>query len=212
LNHSVVTILKSVTERASQLLLALFFALIVIFAHTFYAYFYLYEYYKNENGLYCENLHKCFFSTINMGLRSGGGIGDAMGATAETDFYVRMFFDLLFYITITTVLMAIVFGLIIDTFSDLRDKLHDMEVDMNNVCLICGHQRSVIEVKGEGWEAHTLRIHNPFNYMYFQLYTGNKAMRDCSGIEKWVKSCLEKHNISFYPTTSAAIGREVSAE
>lgn len=212
LNHSVVTILKSVTERASQLLLALFFALIVIFAHTFYAYFYLYEYYKNENGLYCENLHKCFFSTINMGLRSGGGIGDAMGATAETDFYVRMFFDLLFYITITTVLMAIVFGLIIDTFSDLRDKLHDMEVDMNNVCLICGHQRSVIEVKGEGWEAHTLRIHNPFNYMYFQLYTRNKAMRDCSGIEKWVKSCLEKHNISFYPTTSVAIGREVSAE
>ena len=212
LNTSVVNILRSVTHRGGQLLLTLLFALMVMFIYTFIAYFFLYDYYQPDSGMYCDTLWQCFFSTVNMGMRSGGGLGDALGPTHEVDFFFRLVFDLLFYISITTVLMAIVFGLIVDTFSELRDQKNAMEEDMNTVCMICGHKRSVIELKGEGWNKHTLQVHNPFAYMYFLLYIKEKGVLDCSGTEKMVKECRENKDISFYPTSSLAIGLDDVAD
>jgi inositol 1,4,5-triphosphate receptor type 1 len=213
LNDSVVNILRSVTQRGSQLLLTLVFALMAIFIFTFIAYFWFYEYYSPDVGLYCDTLKDCFLSTVNLGMRSGGGIGDAFGPTLESDFGFRLIFDLLFYICITTVLMAIVFGLIVDTFSELRDERNATEFDMNNICFICGLKRSIIELKGEGWKKHTMLVHNPFSYLYFLLHLKETKELDCSGIEQFVKKCMEDKDIRFYPTTSTQIGfREVTEE
>jgi hypothetical protein len=39
-------------------------------------------------------------------------------------------------------MMNIMFGVILDTFGDLRGKKNDKEDDMNNVCFICNLHRS----------------------------------------------------------------------
>jgi len=58
-----------------------------------------------------------------MGLRSGGGIGDALGQPEQDDdlYWNRAWFDLMFFIIIVIILLNIVAGIIIDTFASLRE-------------------------------------------------------------------------------------------
>ena len=50
---------------------------------------------------------------------------------------LRALFNLMFFIIINTLLMNIVFGVIVDTFSELRDEKYETEDQMKNYCFIC---------------------------------------------------------------------------
>ena len=91
----------------------------------------------------CTTLLQCFVVVINNGLISGGGIGDFLSVESfESEnaarYGVRYLYDLLFFMVVKMAFLNIIFGIIIDTFADLRDKRNTMEVDMKNVCFICG--------------------------------------------------------------------------
>jgi len=49
--------------------------------------------------------------------------------------------------------------------------------------------------------------HNPFSYLAFIIYIRHKNIEDCSGIEKFVKECLAKNDISFFPNTTKDLSR-----
>ncbi len=57
----------------------------------------------------CENMYQCFFFTTNAGLRSGGGIGDAVTppaiATQEALYFARLVFDLSFFAIVVVILL-----------------------------------------------------------------------------------------------------------
>lgn len=77
----------------------------------------------------------CFLTTLNYGVRGGGGIGDYLPTVSydpklRTCFFFRFCYDVLFFIVINTCLLNIIFGVIIDTFAELRDKKAEMEEDM----------------------------------------------------------------------------------
>ena len=57
-------------------------------------------------------------------MRAGGGMGDNMMIVANdnTDFYSRIFFDMSFYMLINIIFLNIIFGIIVDTFSQMRDE------------------------------------------------------------------------------------------
>jgi len=71
------------------------------------------------------------------GLR--GGFPDELEYTDPSWHYVglRTIYNLLFFIIISTLLLNIVFGIIVDTFSELRDEKFAIEDHMNNYCFIC---------------------------------------------------------------------------
>jgi len=106
-----------------------------------------------------------------------------------------------FYILITTILMAIVFGIVVDTFGQLRDEMSEAERNLTANCVICHQPRSSLETKGEGWARHTLLTHNPFSYLYFMTYVREKDINDCSGVEKFVRTQLDQRDIGFFPTS-----------
>lgn len=88
----------------------------------------------------CQSMIHCFFSTINYGLRLGGGMGEAMSPQSYTtpiEFYLRIFFDLSFFLVVVIILLNIIFGIIIDTFAQLRDKRRFIDQDIKNKCFIC---------------------------------------------------------------------------
>lgn len=62
---------------------------------------------------------------LNLGLRAGGGIADMMYSPSEKDssneYMERFFFDLSFKIIVIIIMLNILFGIIIDTFGELRD-------------------------------------------------------------------------------------------
>ena len=54
----------------------------------------------------------------------GGGIGEAIAIIPPADekYHARVIFDLLFFVVVIIILLNIVFGIIIDTFAELRDE------------------------------------------------------------------------------------------
>lgn len=108
----------------------------------------------------------CFLSTVNYGLRGGGGIGELTPTqTAHPSniqaFYFKSVYDLTFFILVITILLNIIFGIIIDTFAQLRGEKSLIDEDIKNLCFICGLDRQTFERDTElGFEHHISSEHH----------------------------------------------------
>jgi hypothetical protein len=116
-----------------------------------------------------------------------------------------MIFDLLFYLILIIILLNIIFGIIIDTFAQLRNQRMSILQDINNTCYICGLERSEIEHKAKGWMHHFMAEHVPLAYLAFLVYLTEMPMQDCAGVEKYVKEKFQRSDFSFMPTSSLHI-------
>lgn len=62
-----------------------------------------------------------------------------MEANAQ-GFYFRSIYDLTFFLLIVTILLNIIFGIIIDTFAQLREISKNRDYDQKNFCFICNQE------------------------------------------------------------------------
>ena len=191
-------IIKALTKRHRQLLLTFAFALLLMYLYAVLGFFFLKDQFESEP---CTTLFQCFTDVVYYGMRLGEGIGEALQGPSPGEKPIRFFYDMSFYILITTILMAIIFGIVVDTFGQLRDEMSEAERNLTANCVICHQPRSSLETKGEGWVRHTLLTHNPFSYLYFMTYVKEKDVNDCSGVEKFVRSQLDLRDIGFFPTS-----------
>lgn len=188
-----------------------------VYVFSIFAYVNFSEYYINSNEqaaanpgrksdyyTECGNILDCFVSTFNVGLRLGGGIGEGIGKVdpSEEKYYPRLAFDFAFFVIVIIVLLNIFFGIIIDTFAQLRDERRDRWLALNTKCFICGLDRSAIELHSKGWTHHFMESHSPMAYLAFIIYVKDKESTECSGLEKYVKERIESKNIDFFPNTS----------
>lgn len=88
----------------------------------------------------CDSLLMCIVTTMNQGLRNGGGIGDILRAPSskESLFVPRVIYDLLFFFIVIIIVLNLIFGVIIDTFADLRSEKQQKELILKNTCFVCG--------------------------------------------------------------------------
>lgn len=56
----------------------------------------------------------------------------------ERMFPARVIYDLLFFFIVIIIVLNLIFGVIIDTFADLRSEKQQKETDLKNTCFICG--------------------------------------------------------------------------
>ena len=114
----------------------------------------------------------CIVSMLRDGVRSGGGIGDSIRRVSSTVscgsillslslsvsscvflpcshlqeplFILRVIYDLsFFFFVILIIIQNLIFGVIIDTFADLRAEKNDKEDKLYNSCFICGLQNDL---------------------------------------------------------------------
>merc|ERR1719235_1825882 len=79
---------------------------------------------------------------------------------ADDAWYPRMAFDLSYFVVITTVLMNVIFGIIIDTFGALRDSTQERTVFLhNNTFITCIDRSEIDKIAG------SMDIHNGFEYI-----------------------------------------------
>lgn len=78
---------------------------------------------NNNNMVVCDNSLDCFLLFINFGIRNGGGIGDSFNPVDPEDnsYIARFFFDVGFFVIMVIILLNMIFGIIIDTFAELRN-------------------------------------------------------------------------------------------
>ena len=93
----------------------------------------------------CDTLWMCFVTTLNQGLRNGGGIGDVLRQPSRTEhtFTLRLVYDLMFFFMVIILGLDLIFGVIVDTFAELRSKQQEKDRISKNSCFICGIDRKV---------------------------------------------------------------------
>lgn len=205
-------VLKSVRKRRKQISLTLIFGVIIVYLFGIVAFLFFGDDYSNSEddtpSTYCETLLEWVTSTITVGVRAGGGIGDWIKKPTlddEDHYWARYPFDLLFFIVVLIILLNIIFGIIIDTFAELRDAKKATAEDLDNFCMMCGREKHVFEQHGNGWAEHTSSEHNVYAYLSYIIYVYRKPFEKCDGLEKIMKKKIENGDVSFFPTTAICL-------
>lgn len=56
----------------------------------------------------------------------------------DPNFFGRVVYDLSFFVLINVIILNLIFGVIIDTFADLRSEKNAKDENLRNTCFICG--------------------------------------------------------------------------
>mmetsp|Transcript_19064 Transcript_19064/g.28050 ORF Transcript_19064/g.28050 Transcript_19064/m.28050 type:complete len:632 (+) Transcript_19064:2-1897(+) len=152
----------------------------------------------NNNGARCTSIWKCTLVVLDMGLRKGD-LGEAleeipwqvenMQVPNRNLIFYRMVYTFLFYVMVTTILMNIIFGIIIDTFAELRERKELIDDMITGRCFMCGIERFVFDQlsqEGNGFLDHIRNDHNMWKYLYFLVYLKERDYEDYSGGESFV--------------------------
>ncbi|XP_070180339.1 ryanodine receptor-like isoform X4 [Littorina saxatilis] len=198
------TILQSVTHNGKQLVLTVMLTCVVVYVYTVIAFNFFRKFYiKEEDGQVdykCHTMATCFIYHLHTGVRAGGGIGDEI-EPADGDSYetYRILFDITFFFFVIVILLAIIQGLIIDAFGELRDQLEQVKEDMESKCFICGIGKEYFDKVPHGFEKHVMNEHNFANYMFFIMHLINKPDTEYTGQETYVWELYQQRCWDFFP-------------
>uniref|UniRef100_A0A8C4IDV6 Inositol 1,4,5-trisphosphate receptor n=1 Tax=Dicentrarchus labrax TaxID=13489 RepID=A0A8C4IDV6_DICLA len=153
----------------------------------------------------CDTLLMCIVTVLNHGLRNGGGVGDVLRKPSknETLFPARVVYDLLFYFIVIIIVLNLIFGVIIDTFADLRSEKQKKEEILKTTCFICGLERDKFDNKTVSFEEHIKLEHNIWNYLYFIVLVREKNKTDYTGPESYVAHMIKNNNLDWFPRMQA---------
>lgn len=153
----------------------------------------------------CDSLIMCIVTTLNQGLRNGGGIGDILRAPSSNEplFVARVVYDLLFFFIVIIIVLNLIFGVIIDTFADLRSEKQQKELILKNTCFICGLNRSAFDNKTVSFEEHIKCEHNMWHYLYFIVLVKVKDPTEFTGPESYVYAMVKDRNLDWFPRLRA---------
>jgi len=142
---------------------------------------------SEELNHYCESMADCFIFTLWRGLIDGAPLAKDVETTAKgermEDHMGRIMVDITFFAFFTTVLLNVIFGIIIDTFADMRGSNDSKQEDMQNVCFICGIDRATLDREGNGFEEHVDSEHNMWMYLFMFIHLKAKDKTELSGLE-----------------------------
>jgi hypothetical protein len=98
------------------------------------------------------------------------------------------------------VFMNILFGIIIDTFAELRDDKQSKEEDMATCCFICGLEADEFEqASGPSFREHVKSEHNMWQYLYFLHHLRRKQESEYNGQESFVHEKIKSGSLHFFP-------------
>uniref|UniRef100_A0A3Q3G354 Ryanodine receptor 2b (cardiac) n=1 Tax=Labrus bergylta TaxID=56723 RepID=A0A3Q3G354_9LABR len=199
------TILSSVTHNGKQLALTVGLLAVVVYLYTVVAFNFFRKFYNKSDDddtrdMKCNDMLTCYMFHMYVGVRAGGGIGDEIEDPAGDEFEVeRVVFDITFFFFVIVILLAIIQGLIIDAFGELRDQQEQVKEDMETKCFICGMGSEYFDKVPHGFETHTLQEHNLSNYLFFLMYLINKDETEHTGQESFVWKMYQERSWEFFP-------------
>ncbi|TDH11017.1 hypothetical protein EPR50_G00081930 [Perca flavescens] len=153
----------------------------------------------------CDTLLMCIVTVLNHGLRNGGGVGDVLRKPSKNEplFAARVVYDLLFYFIVIIIVLNLIFGVIIDTFADLRSEKQKKEEILKTTCFICGLERDKFDNKTVSFEEHIKLEHNIWNYLSFIVLVREKNKTDYTGPESYVAHMIKNNNLDWFPRMQA---------
>ncbi|KAL2093440.1 hypothetical protein ACEWY4_010752 [Coilia grayii] len=153
----------------------------------------------------CDTLLQCIVTVLNHGMRNGGGIGDVLRKLSKKEplFAARVVYDLLFFFVVIIIVLNLIFGVIIDTFADLRSEKQRKEEILKTTCFICGLERDKFDNKTVSFEEHIKSEHNMWHYLYFLVLVRVKDPTEYTGPESYVAQMIKEKNLDWFPRMRA---------
>lgn len=198
-------VVKAITTHFDQLLLTFILTIFVIYCYTVLT---TEQFFGTLNSnqdqiVDCHDLWDCLLYHVNFGLRQGGGIGDVTQAIKPLDkpgYYVaKFFYDMVFFILINIISLNIIFGIIIDTFADMRDTTTARSKALSSQCPVCYAQRTDIEKVGNSYKTHMDHDHNFWKYNNYICYLAQKDQEEMNGLEGKIWGLYSKRSIVWIP-------------
>jgi len=185
----------------------------------FYAWIGMLYFYQEHDDytMTCSTLWQCCMSYLDQGLKSDG-IADLLISQAETGFPLHLWTDgkglalllwnFSYFLSVVLILGAIMTGIIIDTFGELRDQLNNKETRIKNSCVVCGIARQrFVQCPGASFANHIGGSHNIWSFLCYFLYLkGKKSDLDCDFTpqEDFVYKNFVEERIKFFPMEQTA--------
>ncbi|XP_072241679.1 inositol 1,4,5-trisphosphate-gated calcium channel ITPR2 isoform X1 [Leuresthes tenuis] len=153
----------------------------------------------------CDTLLMCIITVLNQGLRNGGGVGDILRRPSKEEplFAARVVYDLLFFFVVIIIVLNLIFGVIIDTFADLRSEKQRKEEILKTTCFICGLERDKFDNKTVSFEEHIQSEHSMWHYLYFLVLVRTKDPTEYTGPESYVAQMIAEKNLEWFPRMRA---------
>jgi len=205
-NQTVQNVMKAVTLNGRSILWTALLVVIIVYIYSVIGFFAFNDMYGSD-GLECDNMYLCLITTLNYGVRSGGGIGDVLDPAlfGRQNYFPRLVFDLSFFIIVIIILLNIVFGIILDTFGELREKKNNIDEDIRSRCFVCSLDSDIFQRQALGFPHHIKHEHNMWNYIYFFVHLEQKDEDEYTAAEQYVSDLKKKGQSDYFP-----IGRSIS--
>ena len=114
---------------------------------------------------------------------------------------IRGWLDIAYFMLILVIMLNIIFGIIIDTFSSLREEKEKRDYDTKNICFICGQDKDTFERNADaevpgahGWKDHYHLDHNMWAYAFFMISLWEQDKDDDDGLELFVRKNIPSTN------------------
>uniref|UniRef100_A0A672SQG8 Inositol 1,4,5-trisphosphate receptor n=1 Tax=Sinocyclocheilus grahami TaxID=75366 RepID=A0A672SQG8_SINGR len=225
--ETLLNVIKSVTRNGRSIVLTAVLGLILVYLFSIVGYMFfkddfILEVNRIPNGTLevlrcvfcvfiddveraCDSLWMCMITVLSHGLRSGGGVGDVLRKPSKEEhlFAARVVYDLLFFFLVIIIVLNLIFGVIIDTFADLRSEKQRKEEILKTTCFICGLERDKFDNKTVTFEEHIKEEHNLWHYLYFIVLVRVKDSTEYTGPESYVAQMIKEHNLDWFPRMRA---------
>lgn len=90
-------------------------------------------------------------------------------------------------------------GIIISTFSEIREENNNKSEDEENKCFICNRARGQFEKKKKSFDDHRTNEHNSRNYIYYFISILLLDATDLDADQSFIINCMKTNEISFFP-------------
>ncbi|XP_048744986.2 inositol 1,4,5-trisphosphate receptor type 2-like isoform X4 [Ostrea edulis] len=205
LNQLLKRVIAAVTTNGKSLLMVALLGLAVFFCYSLISFaFFRESFFKEADGRHCRTVYQCFITMIHHGFVDSPytTIEALMDDQWDKVIHVTIF-DVTFFILVTTVGLNIIFGIIVDTFSQLRDAKWEIDKDMMNNCFICSRESYDFERHGDGFEKHVRSQHYQWAYLFFFLHLDETRPNDYTALELHVFKQLQNNVYDFFPLNRA---------
>ena len=152
----------------------------------------------------CDSLVMCFFTTLDVGMRTGDISGNAMDGVTFQDGLVyadRVLFGLVFFLFLGVILFDIVTGIIIDTFGSLREETATRLDYLSNTAFISDIERSAYEENGPEFKYDKLQNEDQliWNYVLYLAHLRKKNPMMYTGCESEIVRKISEKDASWLP-------------
>ena len=199
---------QALVIKGKQLLWVSIFMFVIVYVYSGWGFYYLNNRFYDTNNRekpenMCYSLFYCFLTLINNGLRWYPGVGKVLRTDSPFlhlgEYIHNYIYHFSFYLIIRAMMLKIVFGIILDSFNELRKKKANIEKDRKYKCFICNIEKDECEKKNKDFNEHCKKEHNLWDYANYMIMLRMAEFQDLNMVNSKCKEMILERQIKWIP-------------